>query len=290
MRSLLSYLLLFLLLGILSAQAQVSYDFNQSLNQLGPCWQVYNMEISTQNTINNGRNKKALAGTVPNGNPAYYLQSALLQFNGNGAISFQHKLSANNGRHRELQVLLLDTAERIQQVLYQYTYIDSAGGGAANPSASQNVSLPVNFNGDYYLKFQFIGVQGNSVGILDDLSIAATDVSNSALANAYGYCREDDIIRDTICPGESLRYELPYPIPQSTWEWSWQGAQVGGAIDTTLVSSAKDTLIDLEWNAQAQGDYILEATEVRPPYNSRDYKVEYRIHVLARPQTGAIYH
>lgn len=278
------------LLALFSARAQVNQDFNKSLNQVGACWQFYQMKISAQNPINSGNQRRALAGDATEGDPAYYMQTPLLNFNGSGSIDFKHKLDVNDGSHRELQILLKDPSERLVQVVHSTIYVDSNGvNGLANPTQVQNTSIPINFSGDYYLQFYMISRGGTSVLRLDDLSINALDVSNADSANAHGYCREDDVIYDTICAGDRAQYSLPFPIPQSTWEWTWQG-QVGGTVDSSLVTSAKDSLVEVQWSAQASGNYVLRATEVRPPYNARDYKVRFRVFVRPKPSSGPIYH
>lgn len=95
---------------------QIVQDFNRSVNQIGDCWQNYNMYIETQNTGNSSNQKKALTGSSPDGDPAYHFTSPIIEFNGSGSVDFRHKMSDVDGDERILTLYLLDQAERVQQV------------------------------------------------------------------------------------------------------------------------------------------------------------------------------
>lgn len=262
----------------------VTQNFNKSVNQIGDCWQMHNMQIVTKNTINSANQKKALAGSVLNGNPAYYFTSPIIEFNGSGIIEFKHKLDFNNGTHRELQVELLDVNENPLTVLHSHIYIDSVSGTTpnGNPSNTYQTTLPVTFTGIYIIRFSFISSGGSSFAMVDDIYMDGQDLSDPSNDNGFGYCRADDVVYDTICAGVSDIYTVPYPVAGSDWNWAFYGSS-GGTIDSTLVRGPEDTTAGLAWDMSAEGDYILIATEIKPPYNTTTYSVHYNIHVLLAP-------
>jgi len=261
----------------------VSQNFNKSVNQIGECWQWENMKITTKNTINSKNQKKALTGTNPTGDPAYHFTSPIIRYSSSGNIVFKHKLDANNGNHRELQVRLLDINENLISVLHSHVYIDSLSGSTpnGNPTNVVQTTIPITFSGTYILRFHIIGDGGTSLFMVDDIEIDGSDQSDFTNDNGYGYCRANDTIYDTICAYESEIYHTPLQIVASTWEWSFNGTQ-GGQIDTTLIAGNADSIAEVTWGANG-GDFELWATEVRPPYNTRTYIVHYMVHVLPPP-------
>lgn len=284
MRNWIAYIIL--VIGIsesLSAQTIIQ-NFNQSVNQIGDCWQMQDMTITTKNTINKANQKKALTGTVVNGNPAYHFTSPIIEFNGTGLIEFKHKLDNNNGTHRELQIQLLDVNENVLNVIHSHVYIDSSSGTTpnGNPTNVYQTSLPITFSGIYILRFNFISSGGSSFAMVDDISIDGQDMSDPNNDNGFGYCRADDVVCDTICAGENELYTVPYPVAGSDWNWSFFGA-TGARIDTSIVMGPEDTTAGLSWMYNSLGDYILIATEIKPPYNTTTYSVHYNIHVLEAP-------
>lgn len=279
-----TYLILFMIaVASLSGQT-VTQNFNKSVNQIGDCWQMLNMAITTKNTINGGSQKKALVGTVTDGNPAYYFTSPIIEFNGSGIIDLKHKLNANNGTHRELQVLLLDVNENPLTLLHSHVYIDSTSGSTpnGNPTIASQITIPVTFTGIYILRFNFISSGGSSFGMVDDIYIDGQDMSDANNDNGFGYCRADDVIYDTICAGVNQLYTVPYPVAGSEWNWAFFGNN-GGRIDSSLVVGPEDTTIGVAWEYSSVGDYTLISTELKPPYNTTTYSVHYNIHVLEAP-------
>jgi len=276
---------LIMLLFAFGLRAQtVVQNFNQSVNQIGDCWQWQDMEITTKNSINSANQKKALTGKVVDGDPAYHFTSPIIEYNGSGFIDFRHKLDFANGTHRELQIQLLDVNENLVQVLHSHVYIDSATGTYPNGTPTNVVQtvVPVTFTGIYILRFYFISSGGTSFAMVDDIFIDGQDMSDPNNDNGYGYCRADDYIYDTLCAGSNELYTVPYPVSGSDWTWTFLGTS-GGRIDSTLVFGQEDTTVGVSWDITASGDYILEATEIKPPYNTTSYSVEYNLHVLPAP-------
>lgn len=281
------YILLFILcVSQLSAQTTntIVQNFNQSVNQIGDCWQWENMTITTKNTIFNNNQKKAIIGTNVNGFPAYHFTSPLINFNGSGSISFWHKLNADNGFHREVRLVLLDQSENVVQVLHNHVYIDSANGSRpnGNPTTNYNTSISVTFTGTYYIRWEVISKGGTSFAMFDNMEIDGIDTSDGTNDNGYGYCRGDDVVYDTLCAGSYYQHDLPYPISGSDWTWTFTRG-MGGMIDSTFVSGPHDTAVKVQWDFTAGGDYTLEATEIRSPYNTTTYSVDFLIHVLPAP-------
>lgn len=273
-----------LLLGAsiqLQAQ-QVTQNFNQSVNQIGDCWNYSNMKITTKNTINKKNHKKALTGTTAVGNPAYYFQSPFIQFNGAGTVEFKHKLDGPSGTDRSMRLVLLDSSENIVQVLHAYTYISGGAFPNGNPTTVVNVSIPVTWSGVYTLRWEFFGVGGTSNAMIDDIVVDGTDVSDGSQDNGYGYCRHDDVVYDTICAGQTLLHEVPYGMEGHEWNWAWLNG-AGGSIDQDHIASDQDTIVEITWLSTASGDYVLEATETRLPWRTNTYNVTFYIHVLPLP-------
>ena len=262
----------------------VYQNFNQSVNQIGDCWQWENMKITTKNTLFSANQKKALTGTVVDGDPAYTFTSPLINFIGTGNISFYHKLDYDNGLHRELRLVLLDQGENQVAVLHNHVYIDSLTGTRpnGNPTLNYYTSHPVTFSGNYFLRWETVSKGGTSFSMFDNIEIDGYDQSDGSNDNGYGYCRADDVVYDTICAGSNYRHVVPYPIPGSPWSWEFTSPS-GGSIDSSHVAGNQDTAIMLQWDFSASGDYLLEATETRRPYNTTTYSVEFRIHVLPVP-------
>lgn len=273
-----------LLLGAsiqLQAQ-QVTQNFNKSVNQIGDCWNWTNMKITTKNTINKNKNKKALTGTTPVGNPAYHFQSPFIQFNGAGAINFRHKLDGTSGTDRSMRLVLLDSAENVVQVLHNYTYIAGGTFPNGNPTNVVNVSVPITWSGVFILRWEFFGVGGKSLSMIDDIEIDGTDVSDSEQDNGHGYCRNDDVVYDTICAGTTALHAVPYPMEGHVWNWAWTSGN-GGSINQNYIRSQEDTIVEINWNSTASGDYVLQATETRMPWGTTTYDVTFYIHVEPLP-------
>ena len=262
----------------------VTQDFNKSVNQIGGCWQLHNMTITTKNSINSGSNKKALAGTVVNGNPAYYFTSPFLNFYGSGSITFRHKLDYNDGNHRELQIQLLDGSENLVNTIYRHVYIDSATGNRPNgtPTQVMQPNIAINWTGNYFLRFYVISDGGTSLLRLDDIRIDAFDISSAAYNNGAGFCRAADTIHDTICAGGAQSLNLPIAVGGSTWAWNFNGP-AGGTIDTTLVSGEEDTLAAISWNVTANGDYEILVNQYDPSIGLTSYSVHFLINVRSAP-------
>lgn len=289
----LCYLLIPLLCGwgpALNAQV-VTQDFNQSVNQIGDCWRRFNMEITTKKTINRSNQKKALVGTSPLGQPAYSFTSPFLSFQGTGSIDFAHKLNGMSGNYRDIKLELLTPGYQVVQTLYSHIYRQNGANANGNPSQPRRPSIPITWSGTYILRWSFSGSGGGkSLAMIDDISINATDVSNSSNANGYGYCRPDETHYDTICAGTTAQYRVPHPIPSSHWEWDFFPPPSAGTLDTTLVPGPADTLAAVQWKASASGDYQIEVTEVKFPHGTRTFSIRYFIHIDPRPRTGPIYH
>lgn len=263
-------------------------NFNQSVNQIGDCWQRSNMMITTKNTLFPANQKKALIGTANNGDPAYSFTSPLIMFNGTGDISFWHKLNVNDGDFRELSLVLLDPGENIVSTLYTYTYIDSSGARPnGNPTLNVQTTVPITFSGNYHIRWQMKSYGETSMAMFDNIEIDGIDVSDPNNDNGYGYCRPDDVVYDTLCAGSLYEHEVPYPFDGSSWQWAFTSAS-GGTIDTTHVPDHQDTAVMLQWDFTASGDYVLVATEVRQPYNTTTYSSEFRIHVLPVPLVSLV--
>lgn len=259
-------------------------NFNQSVNQIGDCWQMENMKITTKNTIFNANQKKALVGTNTDGDPAYTFTSPLFYFNGTGKIEFYHKLTVADGIYRELELVLIDKSDKVVQTVFNHVYIDSLGNYPnGNPTTPVLSSISVNWTGEYRLQWRVTSWGGTGFAMFDNIVVDAMDVSDASNDNGYGYCKPDDVIYDTICAGSLYQHDVPYAIAQSDWTWTWLSG-AGGTIDSTLVAGPVDTSIYVQWAYTASGDYILEATEIRPPYNTTTYSVEMRIHVLPVPE------
>jgi len=277
------WILLFLLWGQSIYGQLVTEDFNKSVNQIGGCWQMYNMTITTKNTINSGSNKKALTGTNVNGNPAYHFTTPLMNFYGSGNITFRHKLDFNNGTHREFHLQVLDDNMNVVNTIYNYMYIDSVSGTTpnGNPTNVQQPNIAITWSGNYHLRFYVISSGGSSFFMVDDIRIDAFDIGNTALNNGYGLCRQSDTLYDTICAGSLATYRLPVLIPDSDWDWSFNGAS-GGSLDSTVVNGPRDSIIDVNWNGTADGDYEIIAREYKSgSYTS--YSVHYAINVIPQP-------
>lgn len=275
-------IILCLLMLAIQGQAQVVQNFNQSVNQIGQCWQKYNMEITTKNTINRSNQKKALVGSSPLGSPAYFFMSPIMQFNGTGVLNFSHKLTAYNGQSRSMRLVLLDQAERPVQVLHQYEYIANGVAVNGNPTTVVTANIPITWTGTYILKWEFTGTgDGSSVAMVDDIYIDGIDMSDGTNDNGFGYCRADDVVYDTVCAGSTVLHKVPFPIQESDWNWDMMTAE--GALDTTVVNGPKDTVMAFSWDLNASGDYELEATELRYPYMTTSYSVRFYIHVKPAP-------
>ena len=261
----------------------VTQNFNKSVNQIGDCWQMYNMAITTKKTINNGSNKKAIAGTVTNGNPAYYFTSPFMNFYGSGSITFRHKLDFNNGHHRELRIQLLDGSENLVSTIFTHVYIDSLTGSTPNgrPTQNQQPNIAINWTGNYFLRFYVISDGGTSTMRMDDLRIDAFDISSAAYNNGAGFCRSADTLYDTICAGGTNSLSLPIAVGGSTWEWNFNGS-TGGTIDTTLVNSDEDTLADVTWNSSANGDYEIVVNQYDPNIGLTSYTVHFFVNVRSQ--------
>lgn len=289
----LTYLCLIMAGPTLWAQGngRIVQGFNQSVNQIGDCWQNYNMAITTKNTINRANQKKALVGQSPLGQPAYHFTSPLLSFNGSGNIAFRHKLTAANGQNRRLELQLLDAAERPVQTLFTYQYRFQGSNPNGNPTQTVNTQVPVTWTGTYILRWSFSGSGGgNSVAMVDDITISATDVSDPRNDNGYGYCRPDDVVYDTVCADSRSLHKVPYPIAGSNWQWQLKPTSSLATLDTTVVGGPQDTTAAVNWQTGAAGDYELNATEIRPPYQTTTYNVLFYLHVLPAPRTGPIWH
>lgn len=279
-----AYLLTLLAIGsIFTSSAQIIQDFNQSVNQIGNCWQKHNMEITTKKTINSANQKKALVGKTPDGYPAYYFMSPMIRFNGTGMVEFRHKLTDNDGIDRSVTLWLYDQAERPVQAIYTHIYRQGNTAPNGNPTNVMNVSFPITWTGNYFVRWEFSGRGGKSLAMVDDISIDGVDVSDGSNDNGYGYCRPDDEVWDTVCAGELALHKVPYVIPGSDWEWDFMPGFGVGLLDSTLVKGPKDSMVNIRWSYTAAGDYSMEATEIRPPYNTRTYSVWFYIHVLPAP-------
>lgn len=265
------------------ANAQVIQNFNQSTNQIGSCWWNENMEITTKNTINKANEKKALVGSTPTGSPAYFFSSPLLQMNGTGVIQFNHKLTSNSGTDRVLNLFIMNRDETYKLNIYSYIYIQGGINPNGPPTQTVSVSLPITLTGEFFLRWEFSGVGGNSLGMVDDIYIDAIDLSDGTNDNGYGYCRADDEVWDTVCAGELAVHKVPYAIQASTWQWDFMPGAGVGLLDSSVVTGAKDTMVEVNWSYGASGDYQMEATEIRPPYNTTTYSVLFHVHVLPPP-------
>lgn len=279
--------LLFIITPIIG-QAQIIQNFNMSVNQIGDCWQNYNMYIETQGTLNKNNQKKALTGLSPNGNPAYHFTSPIIEFSATGTIDFRHKMSDADGTERILTLYLLDQAERVVQVIYTHVYRTAGTSPNGNPVTIINTSIPVTWTGIYILRWEWNSVGGVSVGMVDDVVIDGVDMSDGTNDNGYGYCRPDDYVIDTVCAGvQDWDLKVPYPIPGSDWSWDWFPDTPPGLIDTSIVDGPMDSTIQVDWNF-SPGVYVLEATEIRPPHMTTTYSVEFTIYVLDYPQIAIL--
>ncbi len=277
-----TYHLAFMLLLIsISGVAQVSENFNQSINQV-VCWEVYNMEITTRNTINSGSQKKALVGLNGAGSPAHTFTTPPINFNGGGNIEFKHKLNVNAGTSRTLTVYLLREDERLIQTLYTHVYRSGGTSPNGNPTTPISTSINVTWTGVHFIKWVWEGTGTGSEGMIDDIDITGTDMSSGGNDNGHGYCRADDVVYDTVCVGTSKDYKVPLVIYGSSWDWVFYPNGTVGSLDSTLVNGPIDSMVTVEWYNQP-GDYQFEATEIRPPYNTDSYNIMYNIHVLPAP-------
>lgn len=274
-------LLLMLLLVAYGGAAQVSENFNQSINQVF-CWEVYNMEITTRNTINSGNEKKALVGLNGAGSPAHTFTTPPINFNGAGNVEFRHKLTANAGTNRSLTVYLLREDERVIQTLYTHVYRSGGTSPNGNPTTPISTSINVTWTGVHFIKWVWEGTGKGSEGMIDDIDITGTNVSNGGNDNGYGYCRADDVVYDTVCVGTTKNYKVPLVIAGSAWQWEFFPTKTVGMLDSTLVKGPIDSMVTVSWFNQP-GDYQMEATEIRPPYYTESYSIMYNIHVLPPP-------
>lgn len=129
---------------------------------------------------------------------------------------------------------------------------------------------------------------GTSLGMVDDIVIDGVDMSDGINDKGYGYCRPDDYVTDTVCAGEqNWELQVPFPIPGSDWSWTWLGGTNPGIIDADLVPGEIDSLIQIDWGYNP-GVYVLEATEIRPPYLTTTYSVEFTIYVLDYPEVTMV--
>ncbi len=289
MKSLRRHIVLLLMLVSTVGQAQqIVQNFNESTNQIGNCWWNYNMYIETQNTINNALEKKALMGKTPLGSPAYFFMSPMMYMNGTGSITFRHRLSDTSGIDRSMSLYLLNRDETFIINIYDHIYIQADTFPNGDPTITVNVTIPITWTGEFFLRWEFYGSGGGtSLAMVDDIYIDATDISDGDNDNGYGYCRADDEVWDTVCAGEVQLLTVPYPIQISSWSWDfWPGSSVG-ILDSTYLAGDKDTTVEISWSYNALGDYQFEVTEIRPPYNTTTYSVLFNVHVLPGP-IGAI--
>lgn len=283
----LSYKLIFILaLAPFLGFSQINQDFNQSVNQIGDCWQKYNMYIETQNTLNKANERKALTGSSPVGNPAYHFTSPIIEFGGNGSIEFRHKMSDVDGNERVLTLYLLDEEEKVTQVVYSHVFRTGGTSPNGNPTNIINVSIPITWTGVFILRWEWMGAGGSSVGMIDDIIIDGEDMSDGSNDNGYGYCRPDDFVSDTVCAGtQDWDLKVPYVIQGSDWSWDFQAAASVGSIDTSIVVGLMDSMIQVDWNYEP-GIYHIEATEIRPPHMTTSYSVDFTIYVLDYPSVS----
>ncbi len=171
------------LLSTLTLTAQQSQNFNAETsrtNLSSQCWIFSGTDLKTNvsYSINTGTEKPLVQTSALTGTPNF-LATPFIKFTGFGTLTFKHKLSANNGTTRSLQVYLQDAnGLKFGSNLLTYNYI-TAGGLTTVRTATINY----NVTGSYRLVFYWVGTGGNSRGVIDDIAFT-TGTFNSDPANA----------------------------------------------------------------------------------------------------------
>ena len=150
--------------GMGNAQV-VTMDFesgDRGLEQ-GNCWEFPGTTFQTgANAISGvyGGRTGQLTGGVgsPNG-----VTTPWILFSGSSQIDCKHKMTANNGTWRTLEIVVIDTSLN-ETVIYTESY-------SGNFTTLRTVSITETISGINKLYFRFTGQGGNSRGLIDDISV-----------------------------------------------------------------------------------------------------------------------
>ncbi len=182
-----------LALAATTATAQVTENFNHGARSTSQanCWQTPGTDVKSDKSysINTGAEKPMLqTGQLTGGaaNPNRLI-SPFVDFDGSGTVTFKHRLSANNGTERDLEVLLLDTAGNVSQTLLAYNYRTSNVNSNGNSTIAQAESITVSWSGVFQIEWKWVGTGGNSRGVIDDVSISGTYAADPSRNNG-GNC------------------------------------------------------------------------------------------------------
>lgn len=90
-----------------------------------------------------------------------------------GDITFLHKLNGNfNGSSKKMEVIIQSYDDNSEKTLYTFDYDKD------NATKTQKASVPVSVTGIYKIKIVFSGDGGSNRGLIDDISIPGTNVSD----------------------------------------------------------------------------------------------------------------
>ena len=291
MRSIRLHIILFIMLAMaVSGVAQISQEFNQSINQVGACWQAYGMSIDTRNgpNGNTGNQKKHLATDTAEGG---MLISPLIFFENPGIITFKHNISIDDGDERTLSLYLLDEQEVVIDTLFHHVYRTGGSNGGVPATTVLTDTIIINpayiSTVDPYIlmwEWEATGTNIKGTGRIDDIYIDGDEFSDPNNNNGDGYCRFDEILYDTVCTWDtSVLYKVPTVIVNSTWSWEFGAPSSVGYLDSTIVPGPMDTLVEVRWK-DVPGTYVVKVTEIRPLAETYTYDVTYYVTVYESPQ------
>jgi LruC domain-containing protein len=189
----------------ISTFSQVSNNFesgNRAIDK-NNCWQFNSTTVTASTEIEGNYNGQS--GILSGG--THFLISPWVKFTKPGNLTFSHRMSADNGTSRILNVYLMDQTDQIIQVLYSYDY-------EGDKSKLINSVVNLNLSGVYRIKWQFGGTGGSSKGLLDLIYIPGDYYSDPTANNGSGNCsmviERPDTDKDGVVDSEDAYPEDPF--------------------------------------------------------------------------------
>ena len=251
-----------LMLGALGTNAQVSENFNNENNRNGlvsNCWTFWGMDVKTNKnySINAGVDQPMAQSSQLSGNTAT-LKTPYIAMNGASTLTFNHKLSANNGTTRTLKVYLEDiNGVQFGADLYNWDY--KAQGGL---TTVRNANVAVNAVGDFKIVFVFAGTGGNSRGVLDDIALSAGSISSDPANNCQPVQACADTDNDGVCDDDdefpndpNKAYRTAHTIATYGFEDLWPAIgdfDFNDAViwwESYFVNNAQNSTVAVEFNS-----------------------------------------
>ncbi len=159
--------------------AVVSQDFESGDRNAvrTDCWTIFGYDVKSNDAITGGFS--ARSQQLSNANDSGTFISPFISFDGTGAITFNHKLDANNGNERALYVDLLDVNGNKVQNLLSYVYRTGNASLVGDATVAAMANIPVTFSGNYKVAIYATGALGSSRNIIDDVMISGTNVTDA---------------------------------------------------------------------------------------------------------------